>query len=145
MLHQHFHFSSVQIYNKAELKIRLSVEKTVCSGFWVQKHASFSPARKKMLGFRLRSPLPFVEEPCPLRLQTVFSTHKPSQDRVMISLGQRLRVFDILSLIYFPSCYQGYGDALYMTPSLTFKRAYATFFLQAYERYKSYRWGQSSC
>ncbi|MGD8534625.1 MAG: hypothetical protein PVF66_02170 [Candidatus Aminicenantes bacterium] len=28
--------------------------------------------RKSRLGFRLRSPLPFVEEPCPLRLQTVF-------------------------------------------------------------------------
>jgi len=52
-----------------------------------------------MLGFRLRSPLPFVEEPCPLSLQTVFPTYKPSQDRVMISLGQRLRVFEALSLI----------------------------------------------
>jgi hypothetical protein len=26
-------------------------------GFWIQKHASFAPARQKMLGFRLRSPL----------------------------------------------------------------------------------------
>jgi hypothetical protein len=115
------------------------VLETVCSGFWIQKHASFSPTsssegeqlrfppsdarltpltalclpfsgrtftpalrprghtpfatptdlcplrrtqiRKKILGFRLRSPLPSGEEPCPLRLQTVFFTHKPSQNR----------------------------------------------------------------
>ena len=30
--------------------------------------------QQKRLGFRLRSPLPSVEEPCPLSLQTVFST-----------------------------------------------------------------------
>jgi len=43
------------------------------SGQWAQKHASFAPARHKMLGFRLRSPLLFGEELCPLSLQTVFS------------------------------------------------------------------------
>jgi hypothetical protein len=60
-------------------KIGLGVKKTVCSGFWIQKHASFAPAWQKMLGFRLRSPLLLGEEPCPLSLQTVFFTHKPSQ------------------------------------------------------------------
>ena len=30
--------------------------------------------QQSLLGFRLRSPLPSVEEPCPLSLQTVFST-----------------------------------------------------------------------
>jgi hypothetical protein len=39
----------------------------------LRKHAAFAPARQKLLGFRLRSPLPSVEEPCPLSLQTVFS------------------------------------------------------------------------
>ncbi len=29
--------------------------------------------QQRRLGFRLRSPLPMVEEPCPLSLQTVFS------------------------------------------------------------------------
>jgi hypothetical protein len=69
--------------------------------------------RQKRLGFRLRSPLPSGEELCPLRLQTVFFTHKPSQNRGLISLGQSLRVFDVLSLIYSTSCYHGFGDASY--------------------------------
>jgi hypothetical protein len=38
----------------------------------LRKHAGFAPARQSLLGFRLRSPLPSVEEPCPLSLQTVF-------------------------------------------------------------------------
>ena len=44
------------------------------SGWVPRKHAAFAPASQKRLGFRLRSPLPSVEEPCPLSLQTVFST-----------------------------------------------------------------------
>jgi len=43
------------------------------SGQWVPKHAAFAPARQKLLGFRLHSPLLTGEEPCLLRLQTVFS------------------------------------------------------------------------
>jgi len=43
------------------------------SGGVVRRHAAFVPARQKRLGFRLRSPLPSVEEPCPLSLQTAFS------------------------------------------------------------------------
>jgi len=31
----------------------------------------------------------------------------------MISLGQRLRVFDAFSLIYGTSCYLGFGDAYF--------------------------------
>ncbi|MBL7082310.1 MAG: hypothetical protein ISS41_01610 [Candidatus Aminicenantes bacterium] len=50
------------------------------SGQQVQKHAAFAPARQKLLGFRLRSPLPQGEEPCPLCLQTVFFTCWPSQN-----------------------------------------------------------------
>jgi hypothetical protein len=46
-------------------------EKAQGSGF--RKHAAFAPASQKRLGFRLRSPHLFGEEPCPLRLQTVFS------------------------------------------------------------------------
>jgi hypothetical protein len=38
----------------------------------LRKHAGFAPARQSLLGFRLRSPLPLVEEPCPLSLQTAF-------------------------------------------------------------------------
>jgi hypothetical protein len=33
------------------------LRKPYATAFGFQKHASFSPARKKMLGFRLRSPL----------------------------------------------------------------------------------------
>jgi len=51
-------------------------EKAQASGF--QKHATFAPASQKLLGFRLRSPHLFGEEPCPLSLQTVFSPHSPS-------------------------------------------------------------------
>jgi len=46
----------------------------VSSGQWSQKHAAFAPASQRQLGFRLRSPLHPGEEPCPLCLQTVFST-----------------------------------------------------------------------
>jgi len=46
----------------------------VSSGQWSQKHAVFAPASQRQLGFRLRSPLHSGEEPCPLCLQTVFST-----------------------------------------------------------------------
>ena len=38
-----------------------------------RKLTTFAPASQKRLGFRLRSPHLFGEEPCPLRLQTVFS------------------------------------------------------------------------
>jgi len=51
-------------------------EKAQASGF--RKHATFAPASQKRLGFRLRSPHLFGEEPCPLSLQTVFSPHSPS-------------------------------------------------------------------
>ena len=56
--------------------LRLGGEKTVCSGFWVQKHAAFAPACQKRLDSRLRSPLPSVEEPCPLSLPYGFFTPK---------------------------------------------------------------------
>jgi len=46
----------------------------VSSAHWSQKHAVFAPASQRQLGFRLRSPLNSGEEPCPLCLQTVFST-----------------------------------------------------------------------
>jgi hypothetical protein len=66
------------------------------SGQWVRKHTAFDPARQKLFGFRLRSPLPSVEEPCPLSLQTVFL---PTDLRriVVDSLGQKRRVFETLS------------------------------------------------
>jgi hypothetical protein len=57
------------------------LRKPYAPAYGFKKHASFAPARQKRLGFRLRSPLPSGEEPCPLRLQTVFYTHKPSQNR----------------------------------------------------------------
>jgi hypothetical protein len=47
------------------------------SGWVFRKHAGFAPARQSLLGFRLRSPLPSVEEPCPLSLQTVFLNTQP--------------------------------------------------------------------
>jgi len=40
----------------------------------VLKTRRFAPARQSLLGFRLRSPRLSGEEPCPLSLQTVFST-----------------------------------------------------------------------
>ncbi len=57
------------------------LRKPFTPAFGLKKHASFAPARQKRLGFRLRSPLPSGEEPCPLRLQTVFFTQNPSQNR----------------------------------------------------------------
>jgi hypothetical protein len=62
------------------------------------------------------------EEPCPLRLQTVFFTHKPSQNRGLISLGQSLRVFDALSLIYKLILLLRRRDALINTRRQTKKR-----------------------
>jgi hypothetical protein len=47
------------------------------SGQQVQKHAAFAPARQKLLDFRPRSPLPTVEEPCPLGLPYGFFTCWP--------------------------------------------------------------------
>jgi len=41
-------------------------EKAQDSGY--RKHAAFDPASQKRLDSRLRSPLPSVEEPCPLSL-----------------------------------------------------------------------------
>jgi len=41
-------------------------EKAQANGF--RKHAAFAPASQKRLDSRLRSPLPSVEEPCPLNL-----------------------------------------------------------------------------
>jgi hypothetical protein len=48
------------------------------SGRVVRQHAAFAPASQKRLGFRLRSPLPSVEEPCPLSLPHGFLTTLPS-------------------------------------------------------------------
>jgi len=86
-------FHAIPSSTFSEYKRRAVGEKTVCSGFWIQKQASFSPAMKKMLGFRLSSPLPFVEEPCPLRLQTVFSTQKPSQNKSTDFAGAKVACF----------------------------------------------------
>jgi len=152
-------------------KIRLGVEKTVCSGFWIQKTRLFCPyenlgggtaalspfqrsphsadgslppllgqnlhscpatkgtyplgfptdlcplrrpqIRQKRLGFRLRSPLPSREEPCTLRLQTVFFTHKPSQNRGTDFAGAKPACFrytqpDLLHILLsqFWGCFQ---------------------------------------
>jgi hypothetical protein len=48
------------------------------SGRVARKHAAFAPACQKRLGSRLRSPLPSVEEPCPLSLSHGFLTTPPS-------------------------------------------------------------------
>jgi hypothetical protein len=108
---KHPYFHDGQDYGGVSGKIRLGVEKTVCSGLWIQKHASFAPARQKMLGFRLRSPLLLGEEPCPLRLQTVFSSRSLRRVWVLILLGLSLRVFDAFNLINSTSYYHGFGDA----------------------------------
>ena len=81
---------------------RVARKPCICSGQWVQKHTAFAPARQKLFGFRLRSPLPSVEEPCPLSLQTVFS---PADLRLITNnLGQKRRAFEPLCLSpnYFP-------------------------------------------
>jgi len=62
-------------------------EKAQDSGF--RKHATFAPASQKRLGFRLRSPHLFGEEPCPLRLQTVFS---PTALRLYNKEGMALKI-----------------------------------------------------
>jgi len=38
------------------------------SGWVSRRHAAFAPASQKRFDSRLRSPLPSVEEPCPLSL-----------------------------------------------------------------------------
>jgi hypothetical protein len=73
--------------------------------------------RSSVSGFALLS---CGKEPCPLRLQTVFFTHKPSQNKGTDFLGQSLRVFDALSLIYNTSCYYRCGDALTSKKTLDF-------------------------
>ncbi len=60
-------------------------------GWLVQRHAGFVPARQSLLGFRLRSPLLPIEEPCPLSLQTVF----PSAD-LRLSLHPQLKSLTLL-------------------------------------------------
>jgi len=69
--------------------------------------------RQKRLGFRLRSPLPSREEPCTLRLQTVFFTHKPSQNRGTDFAGAKPACFrytqpDLLHILLsqFWGCFQ---------------------------------------
>jgi hypothetical protein len=62
------------------------------SGGAVPKHAAFDPASQKRLGFRLRSPLPSVEEPCPLSLQTALELLRLRPENF-----SSLRVFEPLS------------------------------------------------
>jgi hypothetical protein len=88
------------------------------SGWVSRKHAAFAPARQKRLGFRLRSPLPSVEEPCPLSLQTVFLDTQPDPYAILrfwqffivfVSMKKELilmsfaRVFIVFSLSIFLS------------------------------------------
>ncbi len=47
------------------------------SGKVPRKHAAFAPASQKRLDSRLRSPLPSVEEPCPLSLPYGFLSTQP--------------------------------------------------------------------
>jgi hypothetical protein len=77
--------------------LRLGGEKTTCSGLWIQKHAAFAPASQKRLDSRLRSPLPLVEEPCPLSLPYGFFTHKPSQNNFFFA-REMWRVFELPNL-----------------------------------------------
>jgi hypothetical protein len=61
-----------------QLKVKEILRKQIIRSGWVlRKHAGFAPARQSQLGFRLRSPRPSVEEPCPLSLQTVFLSTQP--------------------------------------------------------------------
>jgi hypothetical protein len=66
---------------------------------------------KKRLGFRLRFALPFVEEPCPLGLQTVFVTHKPSLKRSTDFDKAKHACFRFNSLVCSPSSFRGFGDS----------------------------------
>jgi hypothetical protein len=43
----------------------------------VRRHVAFAPASQKRLDVRLRSPLPSVEEPCPLSLPYGLLTTQP--------------------------------------------------------------------
>ena len=76
-----------------------------------------------MLGFRLRSPLPFGEEPCPLSLQTVISSINLRIIKGLVLLGQSLGVFDAPSLIFSTSCYHCFGDASNDALNTIFSRA----------------------
>jgi hypothetical protein len=51
----HLHLGYRQNEGTASRQIRLGIEKTVCSGFWIQKHASFPPTRT-LEGEQLRFP-----------------------------------------------------------------------------------------
>jgi len=82
------------------------------------KNTHLLPQRGKkcsVSGFALLS---YGEEPCPLSLQTVFSSITLRRIGGQISLGQSLRVFDAPSLIYSTSCYHGFGDVSGLTSSL---------------------------
>jgi len=63
--------------------------------------------QQSLLGFRLRSPLPSVEEPCPLSLQTVFSITQPDLlPTPSVSLEERTQKANPLwSLRLFPKTY----------------------------------------
>jgi hypothetical protein len=78
------------------------------SGF---KNTHLFPQRGKRYWVSGFAPLSSGEEPCSLRLQTVFPPKSFRKIEVLISLGQRLCVFDALSLIYSPFFYHGFGDA----------------------------------
>jgi hypothetical protein len=77
------------------------------------KNTHLLPQRGKKCSVSGSALLSCGEEPCPLRLQTVFSSRSLRRVWVLISLGQSLRVFDALSLIYCTSCYHRFLDASY--------------------------------
>jgi len=78
------------------------------------KTHNFCPARQKLLGFRLCSPLLLGEEPCPLSLQTVFSPTGLLKIRIFDSLGQKQRVFEIPTLTLYYIFHHGKKEAYFV-------------------------------
>jgi hypothetical protein len=82
--------------------------KSFAPAFGFKKHVSFSPTRKKILGFRLHFPLPAERNHARSAFKRFFSPISLHRIGLMISPGQNLRVFDALSLIYSTFFYHGF-------------------------------------
>ena len=71
------------------------IEKTVSkgsSGQWLQKHTTFAPARQKLFGFRLRSPLR-RRGTVPAQPSNGFFIHWPSQNKNICLARAKLACF----------------------------------------------------
>ena len=99
----------------------------------------FCPSEAKNARFQASLSSPVWRGTVPAQPSNGFFIHKSSQNGGLVSLGQSLRVFDTLSLIYITSCYHGFGDVAFDSSAVHISKNTLTLYLNSIKEYGMFR------